>query len=147
MKKPKTRKTLDTKTYKELEKDLDKIFSEYIRLSAADDNGYIRCPTCGKIDHWRQFDCSHYEHRDRIVVRWDERNVIAQCQSENRFHGGNVPKMRRVLVDRYGEAAIREVEDLADMYGKKRFYDEFWLRIKINEYKEKVKLLKKEKCL
>jgi len=132
---------------RDIEKKLDRVFSEYIRLSAADDNGYICCPTCGKFDHWREFDCSHYIHRDKIVVRWDERNVIAQCQSENRFHGGNVPKMRRVLVDRYGEGTVMEIEDLADMYGKKQIYDIFWLQLKIKEYREKVKQLKKEKCL
>jgi len=141
------KRTINDMGYRDLRDILDHEFSDFIRLSATDDNGYIRCPTCGTINHWKNFDCSHYIHRDKIVTRWDERNVIAQCQSENRFHGGNVPKMRRVLVDRYGEKAIREVEDLAEMYGKRQTCDIFWLREKINEYREKVKRLKKEKGL
>jgi len=146
-KKAKTRKTLDDMGWTDLRDKLDREFSDFIRMTAADDNGFIRCPTCGRIDHWKRFDCSHYEHRDKIIVRWDEHNVIAQCMSENRFHGGNVPKMRHVLIDRYGEDAVLKIEDMAEMYGRQRIYDEFWLRMKIKEYRKINKHLKREKCL
>ena len=36
------------KSRKKLEKELDGIFSEYIRLRDADDNGWVRCITCGR---------------------------------------------------------------------------------------------------
>lgn len=35
---------------------LDRIFSEYIRLRDADNNGYIRCISCGKIVFWKDTD-------------------------------------------------------------------------------------------
>ena len=129
---------------KKLIKKLDKYFSEFIRLTAADDNGYVRCPTCGKVYPWRKTDCSHYIRRNVLSVRWDERNAIAQCQSENRFQGGNIHKLRPVLVERYGAEAIQEVDELEK---KPWAEDVFSLQIKLDDYKEKVKRLKKEKGL
>ena len=41
------RQTLKEKSWPELRDALDKDFSDFIRMSAADDNGIIRCPTCG----------------------------------------------------------------------------------------------------
>lgn len=35
----------------DLKAKLDKIFSEYIRLRDADNNGMVRCISCMKIDH------------------------------------------------------------------------------------------------
>jgi len=140
----KRRKSIDSMSKKELIKILDRCFSEYIRLSAADDQGYIICPTCLKVYHWKDMDCSHYVNRDHLSVRWDERNAIAQCQSENRFQSGNIYKLRQVLVDRFGEKEIQEVEKLAD---KPWAEDIFSLQVKIAEYREKVKILKKEKGL
>ena len=136
------RKTLETMSFKELVSKLDHCFSEYIRLKAADSNGYVRCPTCGKTYLWKDMDLSHYIGRQYKSVRWDERNVIAQCQSENRFQSGNIFKMRQVLVSRYGEEAIKEVEGMAH---KSCSEDVITLRMKIIEYREKVKKLKEEK--
>jgi len=142
--KPRKRRTLETMTYRELVNVLDRCFSEYIRLSAADEHGYIKCPTCGKVYGWRQMDLSHYCGRKHISVRWDERNVIAQCQSENRFQSGNIFKLRKVLVERYGEETVCEVEKLAVRPWAE---DVFSLRLKISDWREKVKQLKIEKGL
>ena len=47
------RKTIEQKNKRELIKTSDKIFSEYIRLNDADDNGFCQCITCGSIKHWK----------------------------------------------------------------------------------------------
>jgi hypothetical protein len=129
---------------KELIKILDYDFSLFMRLSAADDNGMCRCPTCGKVYSWQRMDLSHYCGRKHLATRWDERNCIVQCQSENRFQSGNIFKLRQVLVNHYGEDVIQEVEKKAVMPWAE---DEFSLRMKIIEYREKIKILKLEKGL
>ena len=144
-KKPsKKRRTLDEKNARELIPVHDREFSKFIRMSAAGENGLITCPTCGNIYHWKEMDCSHYISRDNKAVRWNEKNVIAQCQAENRFHSGNIWKIRKALISMYGEEAVNNVELLAE--GKAKL-DRFWLLIKINEYREINKKIKKEKGL
>ena len=140
----KKRRSLNELSKKELIKALDEDFSVFIRMSAANDNGYICCPTCGKTYHWKKMDCSHYISRHEHAVRWDERNVIAQCQSENRYQSGNIWKLRRVLVNRHGEKAVEQVEMLADIKGG---VDVIWLLEKIKYYRAKNKPLRKEKNL
>ena len=141
------RRTLEEMGRKDLRDTLDREFSTYIRLKAADDSGLIRCPTCGQVFFWREMECSHNIHRDKMCVRWDERNVIAQCHTENHYHGGNVHIMRRVLINKYGEDAIKQIEDMAIKYGKSWLDDEFSMIKKIKEYRQKIKALKLEKGL
>ena len=140
----KKRKSLREKNKRELIKVLDREFSLFIRMSAAEDAGWVKCPTCGTSYQWKDTDCSHYVGRKNHAVRWDERNVIAQCRSENRFQSGNIWKLRKVLVERYGEDAVKQVEAIAEIKGG---VGDIWLREKIEEYREKNKALRKEKCL
>jgi len=135
---------MEEKTVKELIPMLDKEFSLSVRLSAADESGFIICPTCGKPYHWKQMDCSHYINRNKKAVRWNEQNVIAQCQSENRFQSGSIWKLRKVLVKRHGEEEIQRIEHLAEYEFK---LDKFWLIEMINLYRDRVKKIKKEKGL
>jgi hypothetical protein len=67
---------------------LDQVFSKYIRLRDADSRGYCRCITCGRSEPWKEMDAGHFVSRDRKAVRWDERNVHAQCPHCNRFRAG-----------------------------------------------------------
>lgn len=64
---------------KQLTSKLDKIFSLYIRLRDTDENGYFKCPTCGKIKAFKQADCSHYWSRRHTSTRWNEDNCCAEC--------------------------------------------------------------------
>ena len=133
------KRTINDMSRKELVKVLDAEFSKYVRMTAANDSGIVICPTCGRAYPWQQTDLSHYAGRKHLSVRWDERNVIAQCKAENRFQSGNIFKLRQVLVNRFGEEAIREVDRLAVQRWAE---DEFSLRMKIIEYRGKVKRLK-----
>ena len=42
---------------KTLEKSLDRYFSLYIRLRDTDENGYFKCPTCGRVLPFEKADC------------------------------------------------------------------------------------------
>jgi len=138
------RKTLAEKGYRELEKILDRAFSEFIRLRDADGNGYVRCITCGSWHKWNDIHNGHYINRNVKAVRFNEANCNAQCASCNSFHSGKVYLYRQKLAEKYGEDEVVEIERLANMGGN---YDCYWLRIKIKEYREKVKRLKIEKGL
>jgi hypothetical protein len=61
------RKTFAEKSKRELEKELDRVFSEYVRLRDADDNGWVRCITCGNAYPWKgtsNLHNGHYISRD-----------------------------------------------------------------------------------
>ena len=143
-KKPKKRKSIDEKGIRELTKVLDKVFSEYIRLKFSDDNGYCRCVTCGSIRKWNDIDNGHFINRDVKATRFDEINCRPQCVSCNHYHSGKAYKFRQALVEIYGEKEIKDMERKAELGGS---FCAYQLREMIIEYREKVRMLKNEKCL
>jgi len=146
-KKPKTRKTLETKSYKELEKDLDRIFSEYIRLRDADQNGYVSCITCGSIHYWsdgHQINNGHFLPRGRKATRFDETNCHSQCVRCNMYKSGEWDIYEQRLIELYGKEAVEELKLKSRIGGG---YDSYQLKEKILEYREKIKQLKIEKGL
>jgi hypothetical protein len=97
---------LNEKSVAYLKAKLDRIFSEYIRLRDADENGYIRCISCGKLAHWKQADAGHYVNRRHMTLRYDEKNVNSQCRYCNRFCEGNMLGYHAGLIKKYGEGVI-----------------------------------------
>jgi hypothetical protein len=138
---PAKRRTLDDMGKRDLEKVLDKVYSEYIRKKAARQTVYVACATCGKIMAWNECDCGHYVSRAFRAVRWDERNTAPQCRRCNSFLGGMQHKMRQYLVGLHGELAIETVEVLATMGGE-TLMDAVWMREMIKQFRAKLKLLR-----
>lgn len=62
-------------------------FSAYIRRREADDNGMVRCCTCGTVKNWREVDAGHFVPGRNNSVLYDTRIVWAQCKSCNRNQG------------------------------------------------------------
>jgi len=98
---------------KKLIEQLDRIFSRWVRLSEADDNGYVACCTCGTVRHWKEVDAGHWISRGVMAVRWEEWNVWPQCKSCNMpERGGGMPfEYRDFLIAKYG---TRRVNRLAE---------------------------------
>lgn len=73
-----------------LVKKLDILFSQFVRLSNADKNGYCTCVTCGKKGHWKDgsIQAGHFMSRKHYNTRWDVRNVKPQCVGCNMFKSG-----------------------------------------------------------
>ena len=136
------RKTLETMQYKDLVKILDKEFSFFVRLSASDSQGIVRCTTCGALHHWKDITLGHYISRAHHSVRWNLKNVSPQCVRCNSFYGGEQYKMRAHLVNCYGEKDIKAMELWADQTKTETAET---LRMKIIEYRIKNKWLKIEK--
>jgi hypothetical protein len=81
-------KTAKKPTRSKLVKKLDVVFSQYIRLSKADERGFCRCFTCGKQYHWKNIQAGHFMSRKHYATRWDEENVQPQCVGCNMFKQG-----------------------------------------------------------
>jgi len=83
-------KTGKKPTRKKLVKELDVVFSQYIRLSNADSRGYCTCVTCGKVGHWKTggIQAGHFISRKHYSTRWNEDNVKPQCVACNVYRAG-----------------------------------------------------------
>ena len=83
-------KTAKKPTRSKLIKKLDVIFSQYIRLSRSDKNGFCTCITCGKKGHWKNggIQAGHFMSRKHYSTRWNEDNVHPQCVQCNMFKSG-----------------------------------------------------------
>jgi hypothetical protein len=129
---------------RDIEKKLDRVFSEYIRLSAADDNGIVQCVTCGNFHHWREVHCGHFIPRGRKATRFNEMNTHVQCVRCNYVKHGEHDIYRLYLVNKYGKEEVEKLEHLAMIGGSDDVYS---LQMKLDEYRQKVKQLKKVKGL
>lgn len=123
---------------------LDTIFSEFIRLRDSIEDGICRCISCGKTDHYKKMDAGHFINRKHLSLRFSEVNVNAQCRSCNRFDEGNFEGYRRGLIKKYGPEIIEKLYALKNLSQK---FTKFEIDASVKYYKEKVKLLKKEKGL
>lgn len=94
------------KTLTKLKKELDDIFSLYIRLKYADSNGMVACYTSGAVKHWKEMHCGHFISRRHLATRWDESNCRPQTPAENLFNQGNAPAFAQRLMKEYGEGII-----------------------------------------
>lgn len=121
--------------------DLDVIFSQYIRLSASDKDGKLKCFICGKKIHWKEAHNMHYIKRAAsIFLRHDPRNNKAGCEDCNKWKDGNYIE--------YAKALERESPGITEI-----LYQEGNLATRptkselkelISEYASKVSILKKQ---
>ena len=125
------------------EKDkLDRIFSEYIRLRDSDENGYCKCISSGKIEHWTKMDCGHFINRKHMSLRYNEINCNAQSRQDNRFDEGNMEGYRMGLIAKHGEGII---EKLYAMKNQPNKISKVEYGIAIRHYSQEVERLKREK--
>lgn len=127
---------------KSLEKSLDKLFSLYIRLRDTDENGYFKCPTCGRILPWEKADCSHYWSRKHKSTRWNEDNCVAECSYCNRFDSSHLDGLGRFLKKKLGE---QRFEMLHWLHNQPKKYSEFELAELVKMYRKKIVELKRTK--
>lgn len=96
---------------KGLIKKLDAVFSQYIRLRAANHQGYVRCFVTGTVHHWKELDAGHFIPRAKIGTRFDERNVHPQSIESNRENSGDHDLYQARLVAEYGDSIISELTE------------------------------------
>lgn len=123
----------------ELIKQVDDIFSQYVRLAAAGKDGFISCYICGTRVHWKEAENMHYIKRGAsLFLRYDLRNNKAGCHTCNCTKDGNYIEYAKKL-----EAEKPGITDI--------LFEESTLYIKvtrdeikniITEYTQKVRQLK-----
>jgi len=100
----KARKAKSNKpTKSKLVKELDRVFSIFIRMFYADENGFVSCYTCDKEDHWKFMQNGHYISRANMNTRWDFENCRIQCAGCNVFRSGNYTEYSYRLLKEIGE--------------------------------------------
>lgn len=96
-------RTAKKPTRSKLVKKLDVVFSQYIRLSNADDRGFCTCITCGRQYHWKKIQAGHFISRAAYSTRWMPENVAPQCYGCNCMQQGRQYEFSRQLGDKLAE--------------------------------------------
>jgi hypothetical protein len=97
------------KKVRQLKKDLDKIYSLYIRTKYAKD-GKVFCYTCGHQMEIEQAQCGHFNPRQHLATRWDERNTRPQCFACNMYYNGQPAIFAINLTKEYGQDILKEFD-------------------------------------
>jgi len=78
-----TKKKSKAPTQAKLKKQLDSVFSQYIRMKFPE-----RCYTCGVQKPRKELQCGHFVSRQYLATRFDENNCRPQCVGCNMFGNG-----------------------------------------------------------
>ena len=127
------------KTISKLKKDLDKVFSLYIRLRHASKDGIVKCFTCDKTAHYKKMHAGHFMSRKHHATRWNEDNVQVQCVKCNLFGQGEQYAFGKLLDIRIAEGKAEELQELSKTTVK---YMRYEYEDMIKHYKEKVNAIK-----
>ena len=134
-------------TVSKLKTKLDDIFSLYIRLREATDEGLVQCFTCGNVGHYKTggMQNGHFQSRKHLATRFSEDgNCEVQCIKCNIFDSCQQYIFSLRLDEKYGEGRAQELQYLARTTLKisRVEYEE-----KISYYKSLVEKLLKDKGL
>ena len=84
------------------QREADRLFSLLVRQENADENGYVKCVTCGKMNHWRRMHNGHFMVRQNQATRYDRENTGVQCVKCNTFSEGRQYDFAKYLDQKYG---------------------------------------------
>lgn len=124
-----------SKTQAQLKKELDKVFSLYIRQKYADDMGNVECYTCNKMFTVKTIQNGHFVTRQYLATRWHENNCRPQCFGCNGFGGGKPLDFEERLKKEFGSDYVEEMKASRHQSLK---LDRNWYEEQIAIYKEKL---------
>ena len=119
------------KTAKTLRRELDTVFSRYIRRRDANESGKGHCVTCGLFT---ELECGHFVPRQYTATRWDHRNSHGQCSRCNRWLHGDQATYYEAMIQKYGQDVVSELMRLKKTTRK---YTLAELQEMIGKYSEK----------
>lgn len=126
-------KTAKKSALSTLIKEADTQISLYVRLTAADERGTVKCVSCGARIFWSDADCCHYIDRGHMATRYDLVNLAPGCVDCNRFNpDDHKEKFRLAITAKYGENALLTLEVSKHLATK-------WMRHELEELIEKLK--------
>lgn len=118
------------------------ILQKYVRLKAADENGYCTCVTCKKVSHWKELQGGHFIKRKHISTKLMEENVHPQCGYCNGHLRGNDILYTLYMVDMYGREFV---DDLIQKKYETTYYTKTDACDWLEEWKEKWRILSEER--
>lgn len=125
---------------KKLKKELDAVFSLYIRHVGSKD-GMNQCFTCGKTFLIKELQDGHYESRRYLALRYEITNNHCQCFDCNIRKKGNYTVYALKMVEKYGKEHL-------DMLSIKKHnvirWGTFEYQLMIDEYTKKLNELKQK---
>jgi hypothetical protein len=103
----------------ELKIDMDRVFSMWLRLSAAGKDLKCECFTCGVRKDWKVMQCGHFISRKESALRYELDNNKVQCKYCNvdlrgnlEVYAQNLERDKKGIVEYLNEQA-REVTSLS----------------------------------
>lgn len=128
------------KSIKHLKKELDDVFSLYIRHLGSKD-GMNQCFTCRKTFLIKELQDGHYESRRFLSLRFSETNNHPQCFDCNIRKKGNYTVYALRMIEKYGKEHL-------DMLSIKKHnvihWSAFEYQLMIDEYTDKLNKLKQQ---
>jgi len=119
---------------------VQKLANKYARLRDCGDEGGTFCISCRQWKEYEELDGGHFIPTTSQAIRFDERNINAQCIKCNRFLHGNPRHYAKGMVAKYGQAVVEELE--AQEHRSKKWTLAELLELEIY-YKEKIALIKR----
>ena len=109
------------KSISKLKKDLDAVFSKFIRER---DQG--QCYTCPKKGEIKEMQNGHFVPRQYLATRYDEVNCHCQCYACNMLYNGQPSRYAERLEIDYGIGTVARLEKLRHRIDKLTplFYEE-----------------------
>lgn len=115
--------------------------NKYARLrDCGGPDGGASCISCGKYFPYAEMDGGHFIATTSSAIRFDPRNVNAQCRNCNRFLHGNQRHYYKGMLRKYGKEIVEELE--SKEFESKRWTTEELEAIK-DEYRERIKRLER----
>lgn len=124
-----------SKTQAQLKKELDRVFSIYIRTKHSDKDGNNHCYTCGKAGTIKTMQCGHFVSRQYLATRWHENNCRIQCAGCNLFGNGKPLDFEEQLKKELGSDYVEEMKASRHQSLK---LDRNWYQEQIDKYKNLV---------
>lgn len=84
----------------------------YVRLKAADENGYVKCFTCGVVKHYKEMQGGHFISRKWLATKLMEENIEPQCQCCNGPLRGNMIQYTLGMIEKRGKDFVEYLEKL-----------------------------------
>lgn len=131
-------------TVKSLKKKADTVFSQYVRYRDGvrrTDGWYSECITCGTEKPLKQMQAGHFVSRRVNILRFDERNVNAQCYACNVMRYGEQYMYAKQLDLKYGDGTADELMSQRHQTHKFKVPE---LEQIINEAKEQIKFYEEQ---
>jgi len=89
---------------------VQKLANRYARLRDTKELGGAFCISCLTWCEFDELDGGHFIPTTSEAIRFDERNINAQCVKCNRFLGGNPRHYLKGMIRKYGQAVVDELE-------------------------------------